>query len=58
MDTMNEFDPSASGRINETSVSREPGLHTWLVGALAIARYHGIDLDPTTFRIDPTTPVP
>jgi subfamily B ATP-binding cassette protein HlyB/CyaB len=58
MDTMNEFDPSASGHINETSVSREPGLHTWLVGALAIARYHGIDLDPTTFRIDPTTPVP
>jgi ATP-binding cassette, subfamily B, bacterial HlyB/CyaB len=58
MDAMNERDRDAAGRIDENSVGREAGLHTWLVGALAIARYHGIDLDPTTFRIDPTTPVP
>jgi ATP-binding cassette, subfamily B, bacterial HlyB/CyaB len=58
MDTASQSAPEGSGRIDEASVSREPGLHTWLVGALAIARYHGIDLDPTTFRLDPLTPVP
>jgi ABC-type bacteriocin/lantibiotic exporter with double-glycine peptidase domain len=58
MDAANQSAPEGSGRIDESSVGREPGLHTWLVGALAIARYHGIDLDPTTFRLDPATPVP
>jgi ABC-type bacteriocin/lantibiotic exporter with double-glycine peptidase domain len=58
MDTANPPTPEGSGRIDQTSVGREPGLHTWLVGALAIARYHGIDLDPTTFRLDPAIPVP
>ncbi|MCB8878975.1 peptidase domain-containing ABC transporter [Acidisoma cellulosilytica] len=58
MDAADPHSPEGSGRINEASLSREPGLHTWLVGALAIARYHGIDLDPTTFRLDPSTPVP
>jgi ATP-binding cassette, subfamily B, bacterial HlyB/CyaB len=58
MDTASQSAPEGSGRIDEASVGREPGLHTWLVGALAIARYHGIDLDPTTFRLDPSTPVP
>jgi subfamily B ATP-binding cassette protein HlyB/CyaB len=58
MDTASQSAPEGSGRIDEASVGREPGLHTWLVGALAIARYHGIDLDPTTFRLDPLVPVP
>ncbi len=58
MDTASQFTPEGSGRIDEASVGREPGLHTWLVGALAIARYHGVDLDPTTFRLDPSIPVP
>jgi subfamily B ATP-binding cassette protein HlyB/CyaB len=58
MDTASQSAPEGSGRIDEASVGREPGLHTWLVGALAIARYHGIDLDPTTFRLDPSIPVP
>jgi ATP-binding cassette, subfamily B, bacterial HlyB/CyaB len=58
MDAAGQSAPEGSGRIDEASVGREPGLHTWLVGALAIARYHGIDLDPTTFRLDPSTPVP
>jgi ABC-type bacteriocin/lantibiotic exporter with double-glycine peptidase domain len=58
MDTEGQSAPEGSGRIDEASVGREPGLHTWLVGALAIARYHGIDLDPTTFRLDPSIPVP
>jgi ABC-type bacteriocin/lantibiotic exporter with double-glycine peptidase domain len=58
MDTESQSAAEGSGRIDEDSVGREPGLHTWLVGALAIARYHGIDLDPTTFRLDPSTPVP
>ena len=35
-----------------------PACTLGLVGALAIARYHGIDLDPTTFRLDPAIPVP
>ncbi|MBW4023694.1 MAG: peptidase domain-containing ABC transporter [Proteobacteria bacterium] len=58
MDTASRPEPEGSGRIDEKSVGREPGLHTWLVGALAIARYHGIDLDPSTFRLDPAIPVP
>jgi subfamily B ATP-binding cassette protein HlyB/CyaB len=58
MDTASQSAPEGSGRIDEASVGREPGLHTWLVGALAIARYHGVDLDPTTFRLDPSVPVP
>jgi subfamily B ATP-binding cassette protein HlyB/CyaB len=58
MDTAGQSAPEGSGHIDEASVGREPGLHTWLVGALAIARYHGIDLDPTTFRLDPAMPVP
>ncbi|GAB0112526.1 peptidase domain-containing ABC transporter [Acidisoma sp. C75] len=58
---MDSTDPNASegtGRIDEASLSQEQGLHSWLVGALAIARYHGVDLDPSTFRLDPSTPVP
>jgi subfamily B ATP-binding cassette protein HlyB/CyaB len=58
MDAASSPAPEGSGRIDEASVGREPGLHTWLVGALAIARYHGVDLDPTTFRLDPSVPVP
>jgi ABC-type bacteriocin/lantibiotic exporter with double-glycine peptidase domain len=58
MDSPNQSAPEGSGRIDESSVGREPGLHTWLVGAMAIGRYHGIDLDPTTFRLDPAMPVP
>jgi subfamily B ATP-binding cassette protein HlyB/CyaB len=58
MDAASQPTPEGSGRIDEASVGREPGLHTWLVGALAIARYHGVDLDPTTFRLDPSIPVP
>ena len=58
MDTASQSAREGSGHIDEASVRREPGLHTWLVGALAIARYHGIDLDPTTFRLDPAMPVP
>ena len=58
MDTASPSAPEGHGRIDEASVGREPGLHTWLVGALAIARYHGVDLDPSTFRFDPSVPVP
>ena len=58
MDTASPSAPEGHGRIDEASVGREPGLHTWLVGALAIARYHGVDLDPSTFRLDPSIPVP
>lgn len=58
MDAADGHKPEGTGRIDEASLGREQGLHSWLVGALAIARYHGIDLDPTTFRLDPATPVP
>jgi subfamily B ATP-binding cassette protein HlyB/CyaB len=51
-------DGVTTGHIDEASIGKDPGMHSWLVGALAIARYHGVDLDPTTFRIDPAEPNP
>jgi ABC-type bacteriocin/lantibiotic exporter with double-glycine peptidase domain len=58
MDSTDSHASESTGRIDQASLTRDQGLHSWLVGALAIARYHGIDLDPSTFRLDPSTPVP